>query len=305
MTADPAHVDRAPDDPLAAARRALAVERQRTTDERDALSTFLDRVRDVDVVEPTPMQGPKRQLQTPQTTGLATVRDAYVGTVMSVPHYDEEYGDSYGESLEAEFGADVAAALAQGHFGEYCKQSVLAKTEQALAERVVDRDAEADKLFAMVTRHFRRALTDLHEVEKLDQGRDDLFEYYYACRQFERIADHAEKIARFALDPDAGLPADFSDRVVSLGNDARQIVDQAADVILADAGIEAAHLALEHRDELVTEIETLDRNLYDHDVPSEAHTAGLLLDSLRRTAEYGANVANISIQQVSRTETDE
>ncbi|MCU4800273.1 phosphate uptake regulator PhoU [Halobacteria archaeon HArc-gm2] len=177
--------------------------------------------------------------------------------------------------------------------------------DERLAERVVDRDAEADKLFAMVTRHFRRALTDLHEVEKLDHGRDDLFEYYYACRQFERIADHAEKIARFALDPDAGLPADFGDRIVSLGKDARQIVDQAADVILADAGIEAAHLALEHRDELVTEIETLDRDLYDHDVPSEAHTAGLLLDSLRRTAEYGANVANISIQQVSRGAMDD
>ncbi|SFR90874.1 Phosphate uptake regulator [Halomicrobium zhouii] len=177
--------------------------------------------------------------------------------------------------------------------------------DEGLAERVVGRDAEADKLFAMVTRHFRRALTDLHEVEKLDHGRDDLFEYYYTCRQFERIADHAEKIARFALDPDAGLPADFGDRIVSLGKDARQIVDQAADVVLADAGIEAAHLALEHRDDLVADIETLDRELYDHDVPGEAHTAGLLLDSLQRTAEYGANVANISIQQVSRGEVDD
>ncbi|MCU4800288.1 hypothetical protein OB920_07885 [Halobacteria archaeon HArc-gm2] len=149
MTADPVRADRTPDDPLEAARRALAVETQRTTDERDALSSFLDRVRDVDVVEPTPMQGPKRQLQTPQTTGLATVRDAYVGTVMSVPHYDEEYGDSYVESLEAEFGADVAAALLQGHFGEYCKQSVLAKTEQALDERerfLSTLDAERESL---------------------------------------------------------------------------------------------------------------------------------------------------------------
>lgn len=135
MTADPAHVDRTPDDPLGAARHTLAVERQRTVDERDALSAFLDRVRDLNIIEPSPTRGPRRQIQTPQTTSLASVRDAYEETVMSVPHYDEEYGDSYAESLEAEFGPDVAAALVQGRFGEYCKQSVLAKAEQAQDER--------------------------------------------------------------------------------------------------------------------------------------------------------------------------
>ncbi|WP_415381336.1 PhoU domain-containing protein [Halosimplex sp. TS25] len=176
--------------------------------------------------------------------------------------------------------------------------------DAALAERVVDRDAEADKLFAMVTRHFRRALTDLHEVEKLDHQRDELFEYYYACRQFERVADHAVKVARFALDPDAALPAGFADRVVPLGKDACGVVDEAGDVILTDAGVEAAHSALSSRDEVVAAIERLDRELYDHDVPGEAHTAGLLLDSLRRTAEYGANVAAVAIQQVSRQDFD-
>lgn len=176
--------------------------------------------------------------------------------------------------------------------------------DEDLAERVVSRDAEADKLFAMVTRHFRRALTDLQEVEKLAHGRDDLFEYYYACRQFERVADHAEKIARFALEPDAGLPADYGDRISSLGKDARRVVDDAADVILADAGIETAHAALERRDDLVSDVESLDRDLYDHDDPGEAYTVGLLLDSLRRTADYGTNVAGIAIQQVSREELD-
>jgi len=177
--------------------------------------------------------------------------------------------------------------------------------DEALADRVVGRDTEADKLFAMVTRHFRRALTDLHEVEKLDHGRDDLFEFYYACRQFERIADHAEKIARFTLEPDAGLPTVFDEEISALGKDARRVVDDAADVVLADADVEDAHRALEHRDELVADIETLDRELYDHDDPSEAHTVGLVLDSLRRTAEYGANVASVAIQQVSRGEMSE
>jgi phosphate uptake regulator len=177
--------------------------------------------------------------------------------------------------------------------------------DRALAERVVSRDAEADKLFAMVTRHFRRALTDLQEVEKLEHSRDELFEYYYAARQFERVADHAVKVARFALDPDAALSADFGDRLSSLADDARGIVDDAASVVLADAEIETANDVLARRDALVEDIEALDRELYDHDDPGEAHTVGLLLDSLRRTAEYGANVAGIAIQQVSREAADD
>ncbi|MFC7078626.1 phosphate uptake regulator PhoU [Haloarcula halophila] len=172
--------------------------------------------------------------------------------------------------------------------------------DEALARRVVDRDSEADKLFAMVTRHFRRALTNLQEVEKLGDGRDELFEYYYVCRQFERIADHAEKIARFAIDPEATVPADLAERIDAVAASARQVVDTAADVVLADADIESAHTALATRAELTAELRAIDRDLYAHDDPAEAYVVGLLLDSIRRTAEYGGNVADIAIQQVTR-----
>lgn len=172
--------------------------------------------------------------------------------------------------------------------------------DATLAQRVVDRDSEADKLFAMVTRHFRRALTNLHEVEKLAYGRDELFEYYYACRQFERVADHAEKIAQFTLNPDVTVPDRFEERLDSLASRSRKVVDNAADVILADAGIESAHTALTERDAMTDELQALDRDLYGHDDPAEAYVVGLLVDSIRRTAEYGANVASIALQQVAR-----
>lgn len=178
--------------------------------------------------------------------------------------------------------------------------SAVLNDDETLAQRVIDRDSEADKLFAMVTRHFRRALTNLHEVEKLEYDRDELFEYYYASRQFERIADHAEKIARFTLDPETSVPSPFDERIDGLASSSRQVVDTAADVILADAGIEGAYTALTERDDLIADIEELDRELYTHDDPPAAYTVGLLLDSIRRTAEYGGNVAGIAIQQVAR-----
>jgi hypothetical protein len=77
-------------------------------------------------------------------------------------------------------------------------------------------------------------------------------------------------------------------------------VDDAADVILADAGIETATGALSERDDLMERIEDLDRDLYEHDDSGEAYVLGLVLDSLWRTTQYGANVAEVALQQFTR-----
>jgi phosphate uptake regulator len=187
------------------------------------------------------------------------------------------------------------------------RDAVTAVTEgdEALAERVIERDAEADKLFVMVTRYFRRALSDLQETEKLGQSRDALFEYYYTCRQLERIADHAEKIASFVTDPDAPRPEACAEDILELGTRARNAIDAAADTVLAGADLDDAHAAVADSEALVEEIERLDRALYDLDAPEEAYVAGMVLDSLRRTAEYGANVARIGTQQALRRSEEE
>lgn len=176
--------------------------------------------------------------------------------------------------------------------------------DKALARRITDREEESDKLFAMVTRHFRRALTDLQEVEKLDTNRDELFEYYYMSRQFERIGDHAEKIARFTLNPEATVPAEVAQHIETLESRSRHIIDTAADVILASGGIEAALDALREREKLRTEIEDLDEELYESQNTAEAYIVGLILDSIRRTGEYGANIARIGVEQVARSSED-
>jgi phosphate uptake regulator len=181
----------------------------------------------------------------------------------------------------------------------------IVENDADLAQRVSDRDNEADKLFAMITRHFRRSLTDLHEVKKLQYSRDSLFEYYYVCRQFERVSDHAEKMASFVRDTERPIPDDLAAHLETFGELARSIVDTAADVVLADTEVETAYDALERRDELLAEIDTVDRELYHHAEPEAAYTTGVLLDSLKRTAQYGANVAEIAIQKRSRETTDQ
>lgn len=181
--------------------------------------------------------------------------------------------------------------------------SAITTDDVSLAERVIERDTEADKLFSMITRYFRRSLSDFREIEKLDQTRDGLFEYYYVCRQLERIADHAEKIASFVTDPEAPNLKGLKQEIASVGSRSRRVVDDAADVVLANGNLEDAQAVIEQCQELVNDIETLHRQLYDHDAPDEAYVGGMVLDSLRRTAEYGSNMADIGTQRTLRKQT--
>ena len=150
-------------DRLAAARRVLRRERRRTVDEREAFAAFRAAVREVPAERERPQAGHRRQLPTgpggpglagpgasTPSGGVATVLEAYEGTVMAVPHYEEEYGDTLAESLEVEFGREVAAGLL-GHdrLTPGLKRAVLDSVDAAHAEReqfVEALDVEADSL---------------------------------------------------------------------------------------------------------------------------------------------------------------
>lgn len=175
--------------------------------------------------------------------------------------------------------------------------SAVVDDDPTLARGVVDRDREADKLFRLVNRQFQRTLSDLGAVQDLEFTRAELFAYYYLARQLERIADHAVKIAHVAIDqphaPDADLGADIE----SLGRDARSVIWDATEPILSETDVCLAADALAERDAVTTAIEDLDRTLYESEHTPEAYRWGILLDSLRRTANYGGNIAELAIQQ--------
>ncbi|QCC50959.1 phosphate uptake regulator PhoU [Halapricum salinum] len=169
--------------------------------------------------------------------------------------------------------------------------------DATLAQDVIDRDAEADKLFRLVNRYFQRTLTDLGEVQKLAFSRAELFAYYYLARQLERIADHAEKIARVAIEQPHAPDDDLGREAGSIGRDARSLIWDATEPILSNTDVSLAYDALAEREAITQAIEDLDRALYESDHAPEAYRWGLLLDSLERSAEYGANIAELAIQQ--------
>lgn len=137
----------------------LRRERRRCADERTALRAFRSAVADV---RPTP---PTERVDGPPTTdllprsgsspSLSAVRREYERTVMSVPHYESEYGDGYAESVAAEFGEDVAAGLTgDGALTPLLLRAVVDGATAAMRERgefVSLLDAESESLTAART----------------------------------------------------------------------------------------------------------------------------------------------------------
>ncbi|KOX95686.1 hypothetical protein EXE48_08865 [Halorubrum sp. ASP1] len=151
-------------DPIRAARAALRVERRRTVDEREALRAFRGRVSSVPTEDGNATAaGPAAMDPTRGAggaiggaagspdgaggaaspgSGLVAVRDAYRATVMSVPHYETEYDDTYERSVAAEFGPEIAYALTRtDSFHEAYKRSLLSAIETAVQEREAFLDA--------------------------------------------------------------------------------------------------------------------------------------------------------------------
>lgn len=180
--------------------------------------------------------------------------------------------------------------------------SALLENDTDLAGQVVERDQEADKLYTLLLRSFRRSLTELQEVERYGHSRQSLFEYYYVGRQFERVADLAERIAALTVDHQASVPEQFADDIADVAVRARSVVDRGSEVLLGTADITTAYEVLDDQDAVLADIETLHRELYEHDDAGEAHLIGRLCDLLRRTAEDGGNVARMMIQRTGRQE---
>lgn len=189
-------------------------ERRKVTDERHAFSWFYKRVQALSATTAEKRRSPRtlRKIEpivstsTPDS-GLEAVERAYEETVMNVPHYEVEYGDTPRESIATEFGEEVAVAITQStQLQPPIRQGILDAVEQARNERkrfatVLDREISAladayaavDQISADLRRLNDRPLAE-HSSGELSAVREKLDTLKRECD--ELAADRQAELRR-------------------------------------------------------------------------------------------------------------
>ncbi|QZA88651.1 phosphate uptake regulator PhoU [Salinarchaeum sp. IM2453] len=178
--------------------------------------------------------------------------------------------------------------------------TALVENNDKLAQDVRGRDDDVDRLWFVVSRTFRATLRSPQESQDLGLPREECFAYHSSARQLERIADHATKISKLALDLEE-ISDEVTDALKDLLSDAQAIVNTAMDALFeedSDASTELAHQARESIVELDKHTRHIDQLLRTLD-PREAQSVGLIVDSLSRSADYGGNIAETALQKAA------
>lgn len=196
---------------LKTARTNLGDEQERLAAEFRAFRNFAGRVKDMEPGVPgtRPSQGAAvTTLSVSQPDELDPVRTAYRETVMAVDHYEDFYGESLAESVEAEFGPEVARQLTSAQRLTPQLQSELVNSadeaatlrKQALGmirsekRRIDDARSQLD--------HLERRVDNLQRVlENEGSGESELDAVWHDLADVERdceevLADHQRRLSR-------------------------------------------------------------------------------------------------------------
>lgn len=143
---------------LQRAQQLVAEERAVVDAERDAFEAFRRRV--ADRPPPKPDGGPPGGLATRTLVESNPILEEYRTTVMSVSHYESDYGEDALENMRIEFGSEVADLVGRGAPSAY--PAVVGAATTAVAERDVFLGELEDERESL--ERTERELLEIHQV---------------------------------------------------------------------------------------------------------------------------------------------
>ncbi|ADB62303.1 phosphate uptake regulator, PhoU [Haloterrigena turkmenica DSM 5511] len=178
--------------------------------------------------------------------------------------------------------------------------TALVEDDDDIAQDVIERDDDVDRLFLVVSRIFRATLRSPRAAEGLGVSREDCFDFHSSARQLERVADHAVKISRIAKKLDE-IPESVAEALLEVHTDVATILEKSMDALFAedtDEATDLGHDALASVREIDEHTRRIDDMLRELE-PVQAQSLGLIVDSLSRSADYGGNIAETALQKAA------
>lgn len=173
--------------------------------------------------------------------------------------------------------------------------NVLRSDDRALGDEVIQRDDEVDRFYHFILRQLNIAVTNRSVIQEigLNSARDCLG-YRLAVKSIERVADHAAAIAAQAAVVRSIQEASFR-KVEDMANLSRKVFQDAVtallrlDTKLAEEAISKTLAVVRMEEKLSGEV------LAPRMGGEQVASLKLILESVRRVAEYGADISEIAI----------
>lgn len=186
------------------ARSELKEEHERVATERDAIAAFQRKVSGIEAVRSAPTgRGAVAIGSELEDSGFERIKDAYRETVMSVPHYEEEYDEPIEANMTAELGDEMAAAVFGGRrYTQPIKRGLVSQCNEArhsreelltVLEREQRRLTSADEELCDIVSELETEMPDLEEEHTFSELSDRwtrLGDVESRCREF--LEEHSE-----------------------------------------------------------------------------------------------------------------
>ena len=173
--------------------------------------------------------------------------------------------------------------------------AVLQGGEKGLATEVIERDDEVDRFYHFLLRQLNIAVRDRSVIQEIGlTSTRDCLGYRLVVKSVERVADHA---AGIALQAEAlpNLPEPSVKRISEMAAVARKVFDSSISALLRLDGKMAEEAIAKTKDVVQMEGKLSSEALAPRMTGSQIASSKLMLESIRRTAEYGSDIAEVAI----------
>jgi hypothetical protein len=166
--------------------------------------------------------------------------------------------------------------------------------DRGLAEDVIFRDKDVDRLQWLISRQYNMALKDVMLAKKMEVSTSEATFYFLISRIMERMADHAVRVAKNVLVLiENEINGDIVQAISKASEKSIGIFNTSADS-WSKKDIQGASHNIDLVRELIPLCKEINRMAFKHE--SEiALNIGHIADSIRRTGEYSADMSEIVI----------
>ena len=168
----------------------------------------------------------------------------------------------------------------------------LKTNNKELAQNVVSRDFEVDRLYWLATHQYNLILTDIMLSKKMGLSQEEASYYFLISRILERIGDHASILGENVLKLIDKLNPDIIQDIESASTLALEIFSKSFESHFKK-NIKKANDNIDAVDKLVEKCEDINNKALNLGI--DAVPVVYIVESIRRTGEYSGDISELTI----------